>query len=453
MLRPLRTEKRRCPGWLARSLSIITTGALLLVPLALRAETHYRIQPIVQLGEPIGDAGIVPSNLLWVGGLNDEGQILFSVGDMSGGQLGHALIFFADNQYIPVMAHGQAAPTAYGVWPQTAWSDRPKSPNRLGNVAFVASSEVNSATRYELSIYLWDYAARAVSRVVERDTPAGSELVIHSPHLDFRGAPAINNFNEIAFQGQARDPAGKSTTGIFLLGRDRKVIPVALRSRPLPNGLLLGEPGFPAINDAGMVTFTGLREDRRTGAAFVSCYVWEKGEVRVVAEAGQDSPNGVKLAHALETRLNNKNRNVLLTASSKQNNQGDADSLYLWSEGQLIPVLQPGQRLPGGGQFRLVQNLGVSEGNELGQHAILLGLVEDGVNRTGLYLMEPDGKLSLILKSHTTSELGEIQAVGQSTLGGFNYLHVGLNNKGQFVTNLRYGDRKNAIVLLTPVTP
>jgi hypothetical protein len=139
----------------------------------------------------------------------------------------------------------------------------------------------------------------------------------------------------------------------------------------------------------------------------------------------------------------NKNRNVVV-ASTVRDKGKEFNALYLLTDGQLTPVLLPGQDLPDGGKFKDLQLrlYTASFANDAGQHAILITLAD---NSTAAYLPEPDGKLSLILKSGTTINLGTITRVGGSHSGG-----VGLNNKGQVALPVTIGTGVDTIVLLTP---
>jgi hypothetical protein len=69
---------------------------------------------------------------------------------------------------------------------------------------------------------------------------------------------------------------------------------------------------------------------------------------------------------------------------------------------------------------------------------------------TAAYLMEPDGKLSLILKSGTTTSLGKVLSVG---IGAGKSQGVALNGKGQVAVTLRLAGGAETVVLLTPAAP
>jgi hypothetical protein len=126
------------------------------------------------------------------------------------------------------------------------------------------------------------------------------------------------------------------------------------------------------------------------------------------------------------------------------------DLLYRFANGQLAPVLLPGQRLPDGSTFKALQiyeldAVGISAANEAGQHVILARLDEAGQSRTAAYLLEEDGSLSLILKSGATTDLGVVASIGaRNGQDG-----VGLNRRGQVAVPVRFGSDPDTLVLLT----
>jgi hypothetical protein len=85
----------------------------------------------------------------------------------------------------------------------------------------------------------------------------------------------------------------------------------------------------------------------------------------------------------------------------------------------------------------------VSAANELGQHAFLATLA-DGA--TACYLLEPDGQLSLLLKSGAATNLGTIASVG---VGSAASRGIGLNSQGEVAVTVSIAERPDTIVLLT----
>src|SRR2546422_67111 len=88
--------------------------------------------------------------------------------------------------------------------------------------------------------------------------------------------------------------------------------------------------------------------------------------------------------------------------------------------------------------------LGVSAANEAGEHAFL-AILED--NSTAAYRMDAAGKLSLILKSGTTTDLGTITQVGSGDAA------PNLNSKGQVALTVQLDGGNDTLALLTPTAP
>jgi hypothetical protein len=151
--------------------------------------------------------------------------------------------------------------------------------------------------------------------------------------------------------------------------------------------------------------------------------------------------------------VNDTNRSVLVLA---YRSAGGPEGLYRFTEGKLTPLAVPGQRMPDGGKFSEIplSRYGVSPANELGQYAFMAKL---GDGSTAAYLLQPDGTLSLLLKSGQVTDLGKITLIGTSTRpagglirGGWG---IGLNSQGQVALNVSIDRGPTTLVLLTPVAP
>ena len=138
-------------------------------------------------------------------------------------------------------------------------------------------------------------------------------------------------------------------------------------------------------------------------------YLWENDTITPLAISGQKVPGG-QINFFRFAWVNDANQNVLIVARLNDNKKGPF-ALYQYAGGALTPVAVPGQEMPGGGKLKDIplSKLGVSPANDRGQHAFIATL-EDGA--TAAYLMDADGKLSLILKSGTTTDLGPVTQVG-----------------------------------------
>src|SRR5262249_49169286 len=149
-------------------------------------------------------------------------------------------------------------------------------------------------------------------------------------------------------------------------------------------------------------------------------YLWEKGNLTSILSVGQALPGWGTAASILDARLNNNNRNVLIDVRADKAG-GAPSGFYLWSQGDLKPVAVPGQTMPDGGRFSKV--LGGLHGsfNDLGQY-IFPAILEGGDH--AVYLIDPEGNLSPVLRTGMTTDLGKIQSVGTYS----NMAGMGLNN-------------------------
>src|SRR5262249_52351925 len=170
-----------------------------------------------------------------------------------------------------------------------------------------------------------------------------------------------------------------------------------------------------------------------------------------VALRGADRPDGGKIGSSAGALPNNKNQSLLVHVQVATE-KGD-HALYRFTEGQLTQIAVPGQSMPGGGILKTVQGgrEGISAANEAGQHAFL-ALLTDG--STAAYRVDPDGALSLLLKSGTPTSLGTITNVGVgdgTDVEKPEGMGIGFNSKGQIAVNVKIDDGVTTLILLTPV--
>jgi hypothetical protein len=410
-------------------------GLTLLTPGAARAQASYKIQPIVKFGDKLGDVVIkTAGGDFEIGTLNDAGQLVFVTENDAGGE---TLIQFADGKFTPIVVSGKDAPG--GKWPQGVGLASPVSMNQRGNIVFAAGGFENDNLLADT--FLWDFTAQKVTPVARKGMPAVNNLTFETGGDFF---PVINNFGEIAFPAAVKNAAGQAKNGLFFLGRDGKLLPVALPDQALPGGGKVSEAVKPSLNDAGVVAFlTQIPDDLLNGA-----YVWEQGTITPLAVIDTDAPGGGKFALILSARVNNKNRTVLVLARLNTRKTGPI-AFYRFAEGKLTLLLAPGQEMPGGGKLKGVPHgfSDVSVANEAGQHAFVARLEDDS---TAAYLLEADGTLRLILKSGTMTDLGKITNVG---VGAGDSFGVGLNAKGQVALTVQIDGGADTIVLLTPAAP
>jgi hypothetical protein len=269
---------------------------------------------------------------------------------------------------------------------------------------------------------------------------------------------AINNNGQIAFPAGVKNAAGKVPPGVFFMGSDNKLQPVALPDQTLPGGGTVLLALYPSINDAGTV---GLLAQRPTDS-LPSAYLWANGALTPVSVVGMDAPGGGKITGVGAAVVNNKDTSVLVAALVSGSNTW---ALYRFANNQLTPVLTPGQAMPGGGTFRTLlfptgalPTLSISAANDAGQNAFVAAVTDGTTTRTGVYLLNLDNTMSVVLTSGTTTDQGPVTFVGPPSTSaaptsGIPSDGVALNNKGQVAVPVRIGTGPGALALLTPASP
>jgi hypothetical protein len=433
-----------CLARLARA-ALALLGLALLAPGPAGADTTYKVQPIVKLGDTLGETPFQALRDFIVDSLNDHGQIFFGTYTSSAENRGSEVRFLYDNgTFTPIVVPDGEAPG--GKWPKNVGVWHPASMNQRGDVVFVPYDlDLARAGRFptRFSTFLWDSQARKVVLLAPEGLPPTDGTTFWRP-TGYR--PAINNQNEVAFVADLRDASGKLVgNGLFFLGRDGKLVPVAVPGQKLPGGETVRYAFFPTINDAGRIAFLVQESEQDQG---LSAYLWDKGTITPLVQAGADAPGGGKIASIPGAYVNNRNNNVLVWAILNNVNGGPW-GLYLLADGKLSPVAveRQDQEMPGGGKVRIIGGRqSISPPNDAGQSAFfaILG------NGTGAYLVDADGKLSLIVKSGMTTDLGVINGVGLARGESFG---IGLNNKGQVAVALSIVGMPRMIALLTPTAP
>jgi hypothetical protein len=416
--------------FLLASPALLAAGAVWAAPpAAAPPPVSYTIQPIVKLGDMVADLTIKAKGDLENPALNDSGQIVFVTENAAGGEM---LIQYADGQFIPIVVGGRDAPG--GTWVKGSNLSSYLGINQHGNVAFSANATLGGKTSY--GTFRWDYQARKVTAVALKGMMAVNGLTFVDGSSD--GPPTINNSDEIAFPANVKNAAGGTHSGVFFLGRDGQLQAVALPDQVLPGGAKIVDAAGADLNDAGTVAFDTYRPNSPADGA----YLWEKSAITPVAVAQQDIPGAGKIANIARAWVNNQNHTVLVLAAL----QGNASNsgLYRFTNGALTPLILPGQDMPDGGKLLGVE--WASRANDAGQHAFI-GLLQD--KTWSAYLLDADGKVSLVLKTGATTALGKITIDNTfSTAVG-----ISLNHKGQVALNATFDGGPPTMVVLTPTAP
>jgi hypothetical protein len=407
----------------------------MLTPRAVQADTDYQIRAIVKQGETVGPVTIKPNGYFQIGTLNDRGQLAFVTATTPPTE---ALILYSEGQLLPIAYAGGDAPG--GKWAARGFTVvSPVSMNQLGNLVF---APFGTSSNMALGTFLWEYETRKVTPIALHGQPAPNELTFLDADSG-EGSPVINDLGEIAFPATFKDGAGRHQQGILFLGRDGKLLLVALSGQEMPDRYKIHFVGFPRINDAGSVAFLS----RRIGEDTFSGYLWDKGPITPVAAAGTDSPGGGKLADFYGLWLNHSTRSVLVMSALTRGGVGTR-GLYQITNGRVTPLVLPGQEMPGGGKLAVIN--AVSSPNDTDQYALLASL---GDGATAAYLLDASGKLSLVLKSGTVTDLGAIASLGTPASAELASGDIALNNRGQVALSARIMGGPAVILLLTPTAP
>jgi hypothetical protein len=427
---------------------IFTASLMLFASCSAWGVASYELQTIVRRGDPVGDPQTSSAGAFFIGSLNNNGQLVFTTSSAARGQL---LVYYGDGQLTPIVVPGGAAPG--GTWSGSVSIAGPVSMNDQGDVVFAADATVGGAT--SVGTFLWRSTTKQVTALVLKGMPAVNNLTLASGGTaDAGSAPAINRRSDIALLAGVKVAGGSTRDGLFLLGREGTLQPIALPGGGLPGGGQIDSVWLPSLNDAGVVALVawppGSYPDDRL------C-LWESGTLTSLKAVTAKALGVLHILAFTGVWVNDQNRNVLF-AAHVHDLSGGYSALYRFAEGKVIPIAVPGQEMPGGGRFQTVQPqdpasadvrlaTGVSAANTAGQHAFLATL-ED--RSTAAYLLEPDGKLSLILKSNTVTSQGKVLSVGR---GAGKSQGIALNDKGQVAVALQLAGGVEEVALLTPAAP
>jgi hypothetical protein len=442
----------------------LAAAATLLVPNSVRANgtstPKYRMDLVVMSGDRAGGVRIQPNGHLEIGSLNDNGQLVFTAANAAGG---HALIQYDARgwrwweRFSQIAAGNGVAPT--GKWPEDLAIWGPVSMNAQGDCVF-APTDTESFARYwntnSLGTFRWDSKAQQVVPVAVTGMPA-------VPGLSFAAgggpSPSINSRGEIALVGQFKNAGGNTRSGVLYVGTNGRMTAVAVPDQPLSDGRKIASAGYPSLNDWGTVAFLA----RASGETRDSAYVWQQGTITRIAsprsiriQSTSDTPTEAGFDAITGVRVTRTPGQVLVGARLPGSRYAGL-YCYRFAGRALIPVAVPGQAMPDGGRFQSLldpqQGLsGVSDANQSGQFVFLAKITEAGATRTAAYLVDANGKPSLILKSGMMTEIGPVVDVGLAArlLSSSGSSGIGLNSKGQVALTMKIGDVPNMIVLLTP---
>lgn len=441
-------------------LSIVAgaSGLLFVAPGAARADSSsplYHSATIVTSGDKLGNVQIPAAYDLFVSGLSDAGEVVFTAGANQGTQP-EMLLKWADGLIYTIAAPSTGPASAWPgpvYWAHDLVIDRPVSVNRRGYVLFSAD---HTGIGRSWGTFLWNPNNQQVTSIALKGMPATGNLLFTLPGGN---APALNNDNEMALVGQVKNPSGPSGYGLFFQGQDGVLRPVLL-----PGGALPGSAGqdfartdqffAPSIDDAGKIAFlTRSRTSFGYGA-----YVWEYGTIDPVMLPGTAIPGAGKVIGVSSVSVNNQNRSMLVTATTDKWG-GGRHGVYRVLNGQITTVAAPGWSMPGGGTLQTVlyqakeegglPDVGIGGPNAAGQHAFVATLA-DGSN--AVYQIDASGYLSLISRINSIVTPPPVQIADVTpSLKAVPGARPFLNNNGQIALSVRATGGRCMIVMLTPV--
>jgi hypothetical protein len=425
-----------CLSLVGSTLTALSLGLMLLTPSGARADTTYKIQRVVQLGDTVAglellrEGGSGHGGGFALGTLNDSGQLLF-ITWLKNPYSTTVLFLYDGGQIIPIVVAGGDAPE--GTWDTAPLSTvSATSMNQHGNVAFTGVETIGGKT--SAGTFRWEYPAQKITPVALKGMTVDNITFLNS---DGGVTPIINNNDEIAFTVQIKNGA-LLHDGVVFLGRDGQMQWIARPDQVLPSGETIRDAYLADLNDMGAVAFFTVFPPSQGGVS--NGYLWEKGTVTTLALAKQEIPEVGTIASVGSAYLNNQNHEVLVTLSLKgnPNNYG----LYRFANGALTPLVVPGQDMPDG--QKLVTIRSISSANKAGQRAFMSLLA----NKTlSAYLLDAAGSVSLILKTGAITDLGTITKIGDPSQG------ICLNSKGQVALAVAIDKAQESLVLLTPTAP
>jgi hypothetical protein len=422
-------------------------GLTLLVAGAAPAQTEYTVRPFVKVGEVTADVPIPTNQYLWIGGFSDRPSTIFSFWNPNNVQTGEHVFEYSDGKFTPIALPKGDSPD--GKWPTNLYTQWWWM-NRRGTALFTI---INPRPSPNLGLYRWDAEARALSVELKKGMPASEGYTIEGLGVGH----AINDLGDRAHALRVRDAAGQVGYGLFFVGRDGVWQPVLRPGQELPGGGKLRNASWltPGLTNSGAVFVLARRENEKPFHA----YIWEQGSLRLLLSPGGDAPGGGKITAISSVQLGETSSDVILTAGVENSrNHG----IYRLVDGKLVPLLVPGQEMPGGGMFRTLRYTqewsgvgavitnGLGAPNLKGQRG-LLATLEDG--SVSAYLMEPDGKLSLLLKQGQQTALGTVTRVGQSATASNAAPPPYVNGKGEVLLLAEFDNGPRSLVLLEPKTP
>lgn len=287
--------------------------------------------------------------------------------------------------------------------------------NERGDLVFIFDREpVTDVVGINSGVYRFTQHTGIVTPVMLPGDPAPESG-------EFVGAftsSGLNNRADIVFAGivtgddiDPNTPPGTDGlgVGVFIQDRHGRTSSVVRPGDLAPGGGNFDFADNPSINDHGDVAFGAhvdvdecILGDQFPLFCAESVYVkTREGEIISLAHQSDPAPGGGTYRFASRPVINNQGEVVFLGDLTRAPDIFEILAVFLFSDGEVMPIARPGDRLPGGGEFVTASpNAGTLDINKRGDVVFSASLVKDGMLETGVYLWSGDS-FQLVAKTGT----------------------------------------------------
>src|SRR5262249_33532702 len=283
--------------------------------------SNGEISLLARQGDPVPQGGVLgfPS-APW---LSNSGQVAFQAQSSSGNT---GIFLYAEGKLVQIVRPGQPTPE-----------------DDIFELAF--TPHVNNNGQIALAAWLRDrvggvylFSKVGITRVAGQGDSV--DRVPRFTNVDLSPAE-INANGTVIFRAFSFTGA----TGLY----DNSVAPIARQGAAAPDGGVFMDVMQPSINDNGQVAFRGLFAgffpSQNSGL-----YLEDAGTFTKIVRNSDSAAGGGEFSSAAFPRINNASQVVFEGSVSAPGRSG----LFLYSQGEIVGLVQQGDPAPGGGTFDTV---------------------------------------------------------------------------------------------------
>lgn len=229
------------------------------------------------------------------------------------------------------------------------------------------------------------------------------------------GDPSINDAGDVALAGLANGPSADSGLYLFTGGHLSVVVPAFTPIASLGGVLLL--PQSASLNNTGQVAF--ISQKIGSPGFGLSVFIFSAGNVIQTMTPGQSSPDGDTFTGAFSAQVNNAGQVGFISRLVEHN-----DALFLSSSGTTLRIAGQGDTVARQPKFEFPFAFGLSNQEQ--------ALVFDSTfpGGTGLFSASPGGGPGMVtLNAHVGQTVGN-----DGVIQGF-FENFAMNGQGQVVFN------------------